>query len=419
MPDIFRSVSTSAAVIVIFFAMYRVLSLGLSDYYVTAFFSGDGTALGKALSWEDHNPKALYLQAKESLRSNKAVAAAEIKKSISGNPADARAVLLAASGTDVFPVQNDRDQLYSRAVSLMPADKTVRLQAASYWVSRNMLHRAVADWGVALSIDPALGQVLYPLFMQIVQSAQARTSLAGLVDAPPAWWEDFVRYLSANVENPDALLELMHMRRQSDAPISITERKYAVESLMQAGRWPAAYLLWVEGLAREDRRFLGMVYNGDFESQSKQYGFNWRLTKSKDIDVILQRDTSAAGENALYLRFYGKEIRFQHVSQYLLLAPGSYTFRSSARTGLLAGRGRLKWFVRCADDLRDSLGSSQNIVMSKEWSQQRFSFQVPDGDKCKAQLLRLETTGKHLFDHKLKGELWLDRVSITRQNLAG
>jgi hypothetical protein len=255
--------------------------------------------------------------------------------------------------------------------------------------------------------------------MQIAQSEQARGQLVSLTDAPPSWWDDFVRYLTVNAENTDALLEIMQMRRQSQVDISTAERESVVRRLMKGSQWSAAYLLWVEGLALEDRPFLGMVYDGNFESLSKAYGFNWQFSKSKDIDTIVQRDKTALGKKSLYLRFYNKEMSFQHVYQYLLLAPGGYQFQANVRTGLLSGRGRLKWFVRCADGPRDILGNSGNIKMSKKWSPLSFSFQVPNDNKCKAQLLRLETTGKHLFDHKLKGEMWLDQVSIARQKQAG
>jgi len=418
MPDISRSAITSVAAIVIFFIIYRVFSLGFSDYYLGAYFSGDDAALVKALSWNDNNPKALYLISKEAIRLNKPFTAAEIQKSIYENPADARAILLTANNPSAAADNDARDQLYERAVSLMPADKVVRLQAAAHWVSRDLLDRAVNNWSTALSIDIELGDALYPVFMQIAQSEQARGQLVSLTNAPPSWWNDFIQYLTVNADSTDALLEIMKMRRQSQVAISTKERESVVRRLMKESQWAAAYLLWVEGLALDDRRFLGMVYDGNFESLSRVYGFDWQFSKSRDIDTILQRDTTALGKKSLYLRFYNKEMSFQHVYQYLLLAPGSYEFQASTRTGLLTGRGRLKWFIRCADGQRDILGNSGNIKMSKEWSPLEFSFQVPNDNKCKAQLLRLETAGKHLFDHKLKGELWLDQVSITRQKQA-
>jgi len=117
---------------------------------------------------------------------------------------------------------------------------------------------------------------------------------------------------------------------------------------------------------------------------------------------------------ALHLQFSDKEMRFSHLKQILFLQPGEHEFAVDVKLGFLRGRGGLKWMVRCAGEGSALLGSSNKLIGTGKWETVKFQFTVPKERECEGQFLRLESTGKHTFDHKLEGNIWFDKVIIKR-----
>ena len=127
-----------------------------------------------------------------------------------------------------------------------------------------------------------------------------------------------------------------------------------------------------------------------------------------------QRTYGVEGQKALKVRFKGKEFRFNHLYQPMFLAPGKYHFSYMKRTDKLHGRGRLQWFVRCAEEPSRVIGKSNQMIVNSEWNLEEFMFDVPEDSLCTGQILRLETVGNAAFDHKLTGDIWFDKISVVR-----
>ena len=336
-----------------------------------------------------------------------------LQQTIDGNPAEGRAFIELAHLLREKNEFERADRLAEQSVKLMPALVPVRMQSANYWVLRDQWDKAMENWRAALITDGSLGIKIYPVLLQMVESEQARPMLTGLTNDPPAWWDAFFKYAAKEASSVESLVALALMRRASEAPVSEDERKHLVDRLLKEQQWSEAYLVWINGLSAGQRKYLGGVYNGGFEQEFTGSGFDWHLpNRKRDVNVGRQGSYGSQGEKALHLTFKNKEFRFRHLYQRLFRSTGEHEFTGQYRADRLRGRGGLKWAIYCAGDESRLLGESGVMLGLGEWEPVKFRFSVPDDAVCVAQTLRLESTGRTNFDHKLEGDIWLDALSI-------
>jgi len=397
--------------------LWRVLVIGISEYYVIKAENGDVGAIRKALSWNANHPKAQYLQARQLSSSDPFTAEKLLTTSILKNPTDVDALQARAELQHAYGNKDLANSLMLESTRLAPANKFVRLDAGRFWARTGQWDKAIESWRQALNTSPQLGKEVFPILMQLAEGKETLDLLKPLIENPPDWWDNFVEYLTKNTKNLDTVATVAAMRIKSNVPFSADERKFVVRRLMKDGKWPRAYIAWVNGLDSTQIRYLGSVYDGNFELEPSNEGFGWYITKNKTLDKAVtirkQRTYGGDGEKALQLTFSGQEIIYRHMYQPLYLTIGEHEFRANLKTDRLKTRGGLKWVVRCAGDQKTVLGESARLLGSSEWREVKFRFQVPNSKECGiGQILRLESTGERPFDHKLEGDIWFSRLGI-------
>ncbi len=403
------------AVAIILFAAWRMLATGLAEHYVELALDGEIDAIDKALSWNSDHPRALYLKADAISGTEPEKAEALLQESIYQNPADARSLALLGQLLYRKGDLERSDYLMEKAEQLMPANQWNRLAIADYWLKREKLDKAIDNWSAAMVTRPNLRKDIFPVLLKVAEQEALRPNLQPLTDNPPSWWDAFFAYLASKALHIDTVEAVNLMRHGSATEISMDERKALVGRLKKDQLWPEAYLAWVNGLDREEQRHLGSVFNGGFELPLRREGFGWYAPQKLDgVEIRRQHTYGIGGERALHLIFKGREMRFHHLYQPLFLAPGEYVFRANVRPDRLNGRGGLQWRVECAGSPRVTLGESGRFLGTSEWARADIQFTVPADNSCPGQVLRLVSTGRTTYDHKLEGEIWLDQVAIRR-----
>lgn len=410
-----RKILLLIAIPLMLFAAWRVVVLGMAEHYVRSALDGDNTAAEKALRWNQSHPKALYLHALVIKEGDREIAINLLKRSIDGNPADARPIIELAHLLLETGDEKHADILAEQAVTLMPAYVSVRLSAANYWIKRGQLGLALNNWRAVLITNAGLGKQIFPVMLRIAESDQARSLLQELVIDPPPWWDAFFQYAASNAHSLDTVVALAEMRQASKVTLSEDERKHLVNRLIKEHHWPQAYLIWINSLSSQEQQQLGGIYNGGFELEIQDHGFGWKFpaeNMKKRVKVRRQAGIGIAGDKALHLIFDDKEFRFKHVSQYLFLSPGVHQFSGRYRVDRLRGRGGLRWALYCVGDPETVVAESHRMLGTGDWDQVKFDIDVPESEACIAQLLRLESTGVTTYDHRLEGDAWFDSLSI-------
>lgn len=402
-----RSLVLTAAALLV----WRMATTGMSAHYVERLKGGDEGAAVKALAWNGRQPEALYRQAIASPGQDTETTADLLARAHGENPADPRALIAMSNLAQAQGDQARSEALIETAVKLVPSDPWVQQRAAAYWSSRGDLLRALEHWSLALETDPSTRENLFPIFLKLAEDPRTRPAFKQLAALPPAWWEAFFKEAAAKALDVETVRVLYALRRESSrAPITRAERQAYVARLKKDGITAEAYVHWINGLSREQRSHLALLYDGGFELEPENWGFDWQVRSSLSALVYRGHTYGIDGETALHLLFDNHKGRFKGLSQALFLDPGPYRLAGRVRTDSLETPGGLKWLLRCLLPERKDLGESERFLGSNEWRDFRFEFEVPDS--CVLQEIRLVSAGRRAFEYKITGDAWFDRLSI-------
>jgi tetratricopeptide (TPR) repeat protein len=393
---------------------WRILVTGLGDHYVRKAQLGDERAVDTALLWNGSQPRALYFKGQALMDTDPAKAAELLRRAIALNPGDAEPMEVLARLLLQTGKPDQADRLMLLAIERMPASKDVRLRAADYWVARGRLDRAVINWAAVLELDPDQGKRIYPLLARLAGSSATLGVLQDLLQSPPSWWDDFFAYLAKNADRLETVVNVATLRHASKAPLSAKERALLVERLQKEQQWPEAYLVWINGLTPEQRRYLGSVFDGGFELPPGDGGFFWRFPEHKSLIIRRKHTYGGEGEKSLHILYRGKPTLPRQVYQRLLLGKGRYLLQLRLRVDRLRITGGLQWVVRCAGGDGRLLGATLPLVGASDWDMQQAVFSVPDTPDCRGQILRLEISEAGNELPVVEGEVWFDRISVRK-----
>jgi hypothetical protein len=100
-----------------------------------------------------------------------------------------------------------------------------------------------------------------------------------------------------------------------------------------------AYIVWLNALTPDQRRGLGLLYDGGFELKPGGWGFDWHLRSGSHVFVDRERTHGSQGNKSLHLVFERGDDPFDGVSQVLFLVPGTYRLSGNVRTDSLRTQG--------------------------------------------------------------------------------
>lgn len=405
-------------VIVEAFLIWGIVSYHISDYYLGQAQEGDALGLERALVWNPRQPDALFRKAEAVFEKDPAAALTLLRRSFSENPASSFPLLALARDAQSADEQDRASALIEMAVKITPTSPRIQIAAGYYWADMGDIETGMKYWSRALETTPDVFQELFPILLSLVEEPRAIGLFRPFAESPPSWWKRFFQEVSGRARNLEAVRVLFAYRRAAeDAPLTPAERNYYVERLQREGRITEAYLVWKDGLDKDERAHLGILYNGNFEIEPTNTGFDWHIRNTDHVVVRTEATAGVDGKEALHLIFKDKERRYQHIYQPLSLQSGAYRVSGAVRTDSLnskAGlnKGGLKWVVYCLFPETANLGESEHFVGTSEWRE--FSFVVRVPSECTAQEIRLVSAGARQFEYEMTGGIWFDDISMSK-----
>lgn len=307
------------------------------------------------------------------------------------------------------------DQLADLAEQLWPAHFIIRARLADYWTKRDNLLKVVPEWNVLMIHDRQLRKQLYPALQNIANNPDISAILQPYIASPPNWWNGFFRHMALKNDNLETIRALYQARVDSDVPLDDTERRFYVRRLLKEKMWDEAYFAWLAGLDNDQLTLSGLVFDGGFESDLHNTGFDWRFGRGKNINIETRSTIGMSGRRALRIALDNKKrINFRHVQQRLNLSPGSYNLDFRYRVNRLQTEEGLRWRIRCLPNSKQVLGESDLIARRTPWiDMETTQFTVP-AENCPAQLLRLEASSRYKHKWLFDGVIWIDEIKISR-----
>lgn len=193
----------------------------------------------------------------------------------------------------------------------------------------------------------------------------------------------------------DALIQYRELRRLTEAWSALTQRFPTQLERLHSGA--------------------NLVANGNFECDILNGGFDWRVVPTGGAAVSFDSTDAFEGARALRITFDGsRNLDYGHVLQYVLVQPNTrYQFSARMRVRAITTDSGPRFIVSDAYDPGDIFVSTENLVGTSGWSEQRFEFTTkPDTHLL---LLRVTRLSSNRLDSRIAGTLWIDRVSLTAE----
>jgi len=397
------------------FLIWRIGVVGMSSHYAQAIIEGERDTVGKALTWDKRQPEALYQQAVALRNDDPDTAAAFLAQANAQYMADARPFFAAAEVALTQGNQAHADALVKMALRLRPADPRIRQRAGKYWLLRNDVRQAIRNWSFTLEIYPSTRSRLFPSLFKLAENPRTRPAYEILANSPPSWWNTFFSEVAKGARELETVQQLYSLRVKSkQAPITLSERKSYFARLMKEASITQAYLIWVNGLTHDQRKRLELIYDGSFELEPGNWGFDWHIPTQRAVLIERVYTYGSDGSRSLHIGFNHYQGHFSNgVYQKLFLDAGTYQLSGRVHTDSLDTKtdGGLKWVIRCLLPRPEDLGESERFLGANEWRDFGFEFQVPE--TCRLQEIQLVSVGRISGDDwQITGEAWFDRLTI-------
>src|SRR5207342_3796057 len=121
---------------------------------------------------------------------------------------------------------------------------------------------------------------------------------------------------------------------------------------------------------------IGNVYNGGFELEPSQMGFDWQYKNVPGASISRAQTLGANGTMALRLEFEDRRISFPPVRQLLALAPGHYRLRGRVRLDDLRTERGIEWRLSCTQN-GPPIGQTAPMSGRHDWKPFEAEFEVP------------------------------------------
>ncbi len=394
-----------AAVLVV---AWRVVTVNMADHYVQ---QATPEAYASALTWRSDHPVALVGAGQARLGDDMGAAQSLLESAIARNPTDGRAFVHLGEILMGLKEVDKAQSAMETAQWLAPQRTDVQGRIAAYLFQNGQVDRALLAWDAVLRHGGSQER-LFPVLLKMAEVPEYHSAFGTLLNRPVKWWPAFFRHAAQNALSLDTVRALFMLQKTGPNEVNDVILQSYLARLQKEGMTLEAYMTWLNGLDQEALSVMGNLYNGGFERKVSNVGFDWILRPTPAARIATSSTYGATGNRALNVQFNGQRIRFEHVSQQLMLSPGLYRFRGRVRPdGLQAERG-MRWAMYCQGSATP-VTTTEAFAGTDQWHHFSAQFSIQEGG-CASQSLRLELVGRTGLDFEAEGGIWFDDLFIER-----
>lgn len=201
-------------------------------------------------------------------------------------------------------------------------------------------------------------------------------------------------------------------------PVTMGEAIPLVNQLIGHDRAADAQRTWRETLratkwAEGESVDASLVFNGGFENQPTNGGFDWREEKISGVTYALDRAVFHSGRQSMRVDFDGSgNFDFNGLLQYVAVKPAqTYHFSAYLRTEEITTESGIRFFINDPFHLGKIQVLTPNFTGSNPWTLVNAEVTASaDTDFLVVALRRIQSWK---FDNKLRGTVWVDDIALT------
>ncbi len=341
-------------------------------------------------------------------------AAADLERAARANSASSRIWLELASAYETMGDAPRARQAYRQAQADYPASSEAAFRYGSFLFRQRDFISGFEEIRRALLVDSSLAS-----------SAMAEAWAADpdidaiLASALPAKQENYVPAIQFFLDHKqfDAALAVWARLLKLGDRIEMGEAIPLDNALITQDRLAEARQVWRQALEAaewpHDRNDSGsFVFNGGFEHDLAQGGFDWRESSIQGARFALDRGVAYSGSRSARIEFDGSaNLDYQNLVQYVSVQPGSrYRLLAYLRTDGISTDCGIHLAILDLRHLSQPPVVTSDLTGTNPWTLVQADVATGPGEDLLG--IAVQRVPSRKFDNKLHGAVWIDDVSL-------
>ncbi len=276
-----------------------------------------------------------------------------------------------------------------------------------------------------------------------VAASEIRGALQGVSDLTPSAISQFqragagVQFIVDRVLPPSSsvlldAIDYFVARKENDAAVASWEKLAGlgqevrlarsfdlIQNLIDANRLHDADRVWRQALTlagRPNEAEAGgsLIFNGGFEHDLVNGGFDWRQTPAAGTAFDLVTDVTEAGSQSARVVFDGSaNVDYGNLVQYVPLTPGEgYRFTAYMRTDSISSDSGPQFQLQSCSNPLQVVAETPAMTGTHPWTEAQAEFRASSALDCLRVVLRRKPS--ELLASKISGTVWVDDVRLQK-----
>jgi tetratricopeptide (TPR) repeat protein len=345
-------------------------------------------------------------------------AISDYQRAVRLNPHSPYYKLDLASALEMAGRNGEADRYFRAAQADYPISAEVSWKYGNFLLRQQRLPEAYAQIRRALSVD----EKLIPLAVSRAWRSDPDVHLLlgqVLPDTAKADW-GALEFLTGEHEGAAAVAVWRHLIEKKPE-IEWTNVFALMDLLLAQDQFEEAQGVWRQAIARDEADASGyaegsLIYDGGFEKEMSGGGFGWRQREVGGVEFSFDSTEKHSGNRSARLTFDGtKNISYEDLYQIVLVSPATrYRFRGYLRLDRISTDSGVRFEII---DPRD--GRQLDVVTPNETGTQAWTLEETDfttGPRTHLALVRVIRRPSGRLDNRIRGTVWMDDLSIVREN---
>jgi tetratricopeptide (TPR) repeat protein len=314
--------------------------------------------------------------------------------------------------------QNNQPQLadaaFQRAIANYPLSAEVKWNYGNFLLRRDQIPVGVAQLHQAILIDPKLRPLAISRCWQ--SQPDVSTLLDSLLPARTDAYLDALDFM-ASARDLQAGLKIWDRLLALKQPFPIDATFAFFNAMIQSGRTEDGLRMWrqaydANGLAYDVSADHTAIWNGGFEHDTVNGGFDWRTF---DVSgALVQPDTATfhSGKRSMRIDFSGGvNTDFFHLFQFASVQPNQkYHFRAWLRTRNITTDSGVRFYLGDPESNGEVRLLTPSVTGTTDWTP--VDADIETGSATHTLLLQVRRLPSKSFDNRIDGTAWVDDVSL-------
>jgi tetratricopeptide (TPR) repeat protein len=317
------------------------------------------------------------------------------------------------------------DDAYERASGLNPMTPALQWAVGNHYLLTSRPERAFPHFRRLLILDPEYLENTFRLCLRATRDPEAIYAQVVPPGKDAAARFAFLMFLSTSADYENAMKIWQQMITGPDRSPNLMLVKPFLDLLIEHNQIEDAGKVWSDletaGVvpAPVNSPSANLLYNGGFEGQPFNTGFDWRISDSPDLGVDLSEPSAHQGGKSLRVDFVlGRNAEYEIVDQVVRIKPNTrYQLTAYMRSDNITSNSgpRLREVeMGCADC---TSRTSDQTVGTTGWHQVDVEFITqPQTQAVKIALWR---PMDRVSSRDITGTVWLDNVTLRAIDASG